>query len=177
MTTPPGSVATRPAAVSTAVKLMYVIAGLGLLGLLLTALDTDAVREQVRASPSASSLSPSDFDTAVTVAIAFALVVGLISAGLWVLFAIFTGRGRNWARIVSTVLAALSVIAGFSALRGGISLLEVPSLLAALAAIGVIALLYRPESSRFFASGGLRRGRDDDPGEPGYPSYPPVQQP
>ncbi len=52
------------------------------------------------------------------------------------------------------------------------SLPDVVSLLVAAVAVGVVVLLYRPESSQFFASGGSSRGQTADPG---YPGYPPAQ--
>jgi hypothetical protein len=169
MTTPPGTIAGRPAPVSTAVKLMYAIAALAIIGALLGLADLGDLRDRVRtASP---SLSSSDLDTAVTVSIVVALVIAVVEAVLWVLFAIFTGRGRNWARIVVTVLAALVIISGLTALVNGFQLADVATVLALVCAVGVVVLLFRRESSAWFAAGGSRQEVTD----PGYPGYPPVQ--
>jgi hypothetical protein len=107
----------------------------------------------------------------VTVSIVVALVIAVVEAVLWVLFAIFTGRGRNWARIVVTVLAALVIISGLTALVNGFQLADVATVLALVCAVGVVVLLFRRESSAWFAAGGSRQEVTD----PGYPGYPPVQ--
>ncbi|WP_323959274.1 hypothetical protein GC088_12155 [Arthrobacter sp. JZ12] len=43
-------------------------------------------------------------------AIGIAIVVGLVTTGIYVLLAIFIRKGHNWARITATVLAAISLL-------------------------------------------------------------------
>ena len=86
------------------------------------------------------------------------------------------GRGRNWARIVSTVLfcwATLQLLGAFTALpvihvRPGV---EVPGLLGgALAWLlggAAVWLLWRPDSSAFFTAQGLVRVPPARPMPPG----------
>ncbi|PPB49102.1 hypothetical protein C4K88_10340 [Arthrobacter pityocampae] len=59
------------------------------------------------------------------VGVGIGLVISVIIAALYVLVAVFIRRGRNWARITATVLAALSVLGTLG------TLLLVPMLAAA----------------------------------------------
>jgi hypothetical protein len=47
------------------------------------------------------------------------VVVGLIAAGLWIWLARSCLAGKSWARIVSTVLFAISTIGVFVSIGGG----------------------------------------------------------
>ena len=47
------------------------------------------------------------------------VVVGLIAAGLWIWMARSCRAGKSWARIVSTVLFAISTIGAFVSIGGG----------------------------------------------------------
>jgi hypothetical protein len=54
-------------------------------------------------------------DTLITTAKTIAVVVMVIFVALYVFFAVKMYLGRNWARVVLTVLAGLAIISGFSA--------------------------------------------------------------
>ena len=47
------------------------------------------------------------------------VLVGLIAAGLWIWLARSCRAGKSWARIVSTVLFAISTISAFISIGGG----------------------------------------------------------
>jgi len=70
------------------------------------------------------------------------VVIALIGAGLYALVAFFVRKGRNWARILGTVFAALSIVGLFG----------MPSIgtLGTLAGIAAIVLLYLPASAPYF---------------------------
>ncbi len=70
------------------------------------------------------------------------VVLAIIGAGLYALVALFVRKGKNWARILGTVFAALSVFLLFG----------VPGLgtLGTLAGIAAIVLLYLPASAPYF---------------------------
>lgn len=70
------------------------------------------------------------------------VAVAIVGAGLYLLVAFFIRKGKNWARILGTVFAALSVF----------SLFQVPSFgtLGTLAGIAAIVLLYLRTSSPYF---------------------------
>ncbi|WHT19044.1 hypothetical protein N8J89_39145 [Crossiella sp. CA-258035] len=46
------------------------------------------------------------------------MVFGIIMAGLFVMFAVFMRNGRNWARVVLTVLGGLGILSGLLGLAG-----------------------------------------------------------
>jgi hypothetical protein len=100
----------------------------------------------------------------VSVPQALLMIVAISSAAiqcaLWVWMAWKTGAGRQWARVVSTVFfgitsAGLVASTVFLGLSGLLDARQVPSLLVSVAEFGVglaaIILLYRPESSEYFA--------------------------
>jgi len=70
------------------------------------------------------------------------VVFAIIGAGLYLLVAFFIRKGKNWARILGTVFAALSIFGLFG----------VPSLgtLGTLLGIAAIVLLYLPASAPYF---------------------------
>jgi hypothetical protein len=102
---------------------------------------------------------------AVTEAIALALV----PVALWLWMARACGRGRNWARIVSTVLfgaATLNLTSAFSWLPPGIHLQLVPMIygptlpvLYWLVGLAVVWLLWRPSSRAFFRPPGYTQAQ------------------
>jgi magnesium-transporting ATPase (P-type) len=96
-------------------------------------------------------------DTFMTVFV----VVGLIIAGLYVLFVWFAWRGYNWARIVLFVLGGLGIASGLANLAS-IGASPFPSLTALslfsfLAVLVGVVLLARKPSSEWFASEKWRR--------------------
>ncbi|MGM9471638.1 hypothetical protein ACS5PJ_06495 [Pseudarthrobacter sp. YS3] len=82
------------------------------------------------------------FDDLRGVIVGTLVVFAIIGAALYALVAIFVRKGKNWARILGTVFAALSVF----------SLFQVPSLgtLGTLAGIVAIVLLYLPAAAPYF---------------------------
>jgi len=135
---------------------MYVGAALSVLNILFTALQRDAIRTELAR---AGRLSASALDAAVTATIVLGTVVGLTATGLWILNAIYNARGRAWARVLSTVLGGLAVVSTLATLSqpgGGLSRLL--SILGLLIAAAVLVLIWRPESSRYYAARSGRRG-------------------
>ena len=70
------------------------------------------------------------------------VVFAIIGAALYALVAIFVRKGKNWARILGTVFAALSIFGLFG----------VPSIgtLGTLMGIAAIVLLYLPATAPYF---------------------------
>jgi UDP-N-acetylmuramyl pentapeptide phosphotransferase/UDP-N-acetylglucosamine-1-phosphate transferase len=82
------------------------------------------------------------------------VLVALIGIGLWLWMAWANGRGKNWARIVATVLFGintLDLLLSVSRPHAVLSLLL--SLLTWLAGLGAIVFLWRSESSAYFSAG------------------------
>ena len=153
-----------PAPVLTAVKLMYAGAAVGAAGLIIgLALILVDINAAARGRFLGHSLAaPPMRPLIITVWIVFGLVV----MALWLWMARADGQGRNWARILSTVLFGLATLqlrdaftqpvshAGFGAtvLYYGGTALVVAAWLAGAAAVW---LLWRPASRAFFNPQGL----------------------
>jgi len=153
-----------PAPVLTAVKLMYAGAAVStvelIIGLALIIVDTKAAARGRFLGH--SLIAPQLRPLIITVWIVFSLVV----IALWLWMARANGQGRNWARILSTVLFGLATLqlrgdftqpvshAGFgvTVLYYGGTVLLVAAWLVGAAAVW---LLWRPASSGFFKPRGL----------------------
>ncbi|MGH3322115.1 MAG: hypothetical protein ACRDN9_18465 [Streptosporangiaceae bacterium] len=79
------------------------------------------------------------------------VLVAIILGGLFLWLAIMTRKGRNWARITSTVLLALGIISALSGLGGGgpVALLYLIQLLIEIA---VLVLLWLRPSREYFGA-------------------------
>ena len=132
---------------------MRVGAGLSVLCIRITLLTRDSLRSQVASAlrKNGTTLTGQQIDTAVTVAVSIAVVVGLISVGLWLWMASANAEGRSWARIVATVLGALSVLSLVSSVAQGqmTTLNLIVSPISLVLAIAVLVLLWRKKSSAY----------------------------
>jgi len=94
--------------------------------------------------------------------ITLAILAGLALIGLWLWMARATTQGRNWARILSTVLFGLATLAFLEAL-GAIGKDGVADAFFAgltwLSGLGAVWMLWRPASSAFFKSAREMRSR------------------
>lgn len=140
----------QPRSVRTAVRLMYLAAGLEVVAFIVALLTRGSLRAAIlRRHPHYTATQLHHAESAQTVI----LVVGaLIAVALWLWMAWANGQGLNWARIVSAVLfgiSTLSLLFSFAAERGvGDRIIGVVLWLIGLA---VIVLLFRKESAPFFA--------------------------
>lgn len=132
-----------------AVRLMYVGAALSLVSFLAGLLSLDEIREATRETP---GLTPEQADMAVTIGIVFAVLLGLIGAGLWILMALMNKRGHNWARIVATVLFALNTLGLLSQLTSDqtAGLSKILGAVVWLVGLGAIIFLWSKDSSAYF---------------------------
>jgi hypothetical protein len=103
-------------------------------------LDSPAVRDLFE-QQMATSGTKVDFESLKGVLIGTIVVIAVITAGLYALVAFNVPKGKNWARILGTVFAALSILNLYP-----LSL----ATLAALLGIAAIVLLYLPAASPYF---------------------------
>ena len=100
----------RPAApvpVRAAVKLMYAGAAVSTVTLIIALALIPAIKAALRmAHPSLTAAQVSHVNTLITLA----MVSGLAAIALWLWMARATGQGRNWARILCTVLFGLATL-------------------------------------------------------------------
>lgn len=143
----PASRGPAPSSVLNAVRLMYLSAVLGIIGLIATLSTKDALRDSIKESQ--SGLSASELDTAVNIALGLAIVFGIVFTVLWLILANFVRKGHNWARIVTWVLAGLGVLSV-------VGIIGQPALNIVLALVGVVIdiaiivlLAIRPSSDYF----------------------------
>ena len=142
----------RPAApppVLTAVKLMYAGAAVSTVSLIISLADIGGTKSAIRkARPSWTATQVNQFDRFIVIT---AVVSGLIGIALWLWMARANGQGRNWARIVSTVLFGLATLDLFGVVSQPKTLLGlVFPLLTWLIGAGAVFLLWRRESTTFF---------------------------
>ncbi len=153
-----------PAPVLTAVKVMYAGAAVSavelIIGLALIIVD-------IKAAARGRFLAPQSLAAQKPLVIMLWIVFSLVMIGLWLWMARANGHGRNWARILSTVLFGLATLqlrgdftqpvghAGFGVTvlyYGGTALFVAAWLVGAAA----VWLLWRPASSAFFKPQGVR---------------------
>jgi hypothetical protein len=96
-----------PAPVLTAVKLMYAGAAISLVTVITELALIPAIKAALRtANPSLTAVQVRDVNVLLTLEI----VLGLAVVALWLWMARANGHGRNWARILSTVLFGLATL-------------------------------------------------------------------
>jgi len=143
-----------PQSVTRAVQLMYAGAVASLIGIVIGLTTTGSLRSAIeKRSPTMTAAHVTD---AVHLEIGFAIVGGLIGAGLWIWMAQSNKAGKNWARILSTVLFAISTIstlaslAGSALAGGGVS--RIYGILVWLIGLAAIILLWKRSSTDYFKS-------------------------
>lgn len=158
----PAAPTAPPSTVKNAVYLMYAGAALGIVGALLAFTLQDDMRAAVEQEMAGSGveLSESLIQTSIQVGLVVGVVFGLIGAGLWIMNAVFCGKGRNWARILGSVLGGIYLLSFLYGLtQPNPTLTMVVNVLTALVAIGAIVLLWLKPSNEFFAAhAAARRG-------------------
>jgi hypothetical protein len=149
-----------PRPVALAVRLMLINAVIGVLAVIFVLTLRGQIRDSLR--DKYPSYTSSHIDSLVTTAVTIAAVVGLVFLLLYVLLALQVRKGRNWARIVTWVLAGLGVASALSTLaQNEPTLNKVLALVQGALDVAIIVLLARRESQPYF------RPAVDAP--PGYP--------
>jgi len=139
-----------PPSVLRAVQVMYAGAAASLIGIIIDMTTLSSTKSEImRRNP---SLTATQVANAEHVAIGLFIVSGLLGAGLWIWIAQMSKAGRNWARIVGTVLFAIdtvSVFVGAAAGPGG-GASRVYSILVWVIGLGAVILLWQRASSEYF---------------------------
>ncbi|HUZ37961.1 MAG TPA: hypothetical protein VMV17_16695 [Streptosporangiaceae bacterium] len=147
-----------PRPVRTAVTLMYVGAGLSAISLIVTVLSFHTIENVIRNASTTTRLTQSQIHGLAVAAVVIASVESLIAVGLWMLMAWANKNGQNWGRIVASVLFGINtLILLLSFARATASVSLVFELVVWLVGLGAIILLWRKESSVFFAAASTRR--------------------
>ena len=139
-----------PQSITRAVQLMYAGAAASLIGIIIALTTLSSIKSQIVSKN--PSLTTTQVNNAQHVAIGVLIASGLIGAALWLWMAQSSKAGKNWARIVSTVLfgiETINVVAGASAISsGGAS--RIYSILIWLIGLGAIIFLWQRSSTEYF---------------------------
>jgi hypothetical protein len=149
-----------PKSVLNAVKLMYVGAGLSVIGLVVGLASVGSLKSAIltAARNAHKTLTPSELHSAEIAGVAFVIITGLIGVALWLWMARTNGAGKSWARVVASVLFALNTISVLTSVaRPSAGLTRIFGLLVWLVGTGAIVMLWQRDSSNFFNSQSSRR--------------------
>jgi hypothetical protein len=129
---------------------MYAGAAASLIGIIIALTTLSSVKSQIISKN--PSFTTTQVNNAEHFAIGILIASGLIGAALWLWMAQSSKAGKNWARIVSTVLFAIqtiNVVAGASAISsGGAS--RIYSIVIWLIGLGAIIFLWQRSSTEYF---------------------------
>jgi uncharacterized phage infection (PIP) family protein YhgE len=128
------------------------------------------ITEQVVAATGGGGRNSGAVTTAITAALVVGAVFGVVLIALELLFTIFMRRGRNWARIVLTIVGGLGVLSAVAGLATGSTtridtqvietrspLTTVLSLVQAVLIVVAIVMFFRKPANDYFAAHGARR--------------------
>jgi hypothetical protein len=143
-----------PPSVVNAVKLMYAGAAVSTVSLVLSLVDIGGTKTAIhKARPNLTTAQVNQLNTFI---IALAVFSGVIGVGLWLWMAKANGQGRNWARILSSVLFGLATLDMFGVLSQPKTLIGlVFPVLTWLIGLGAVILLWRKDSTAFFKPRGF----------------------
>ena len=110
-----------PQSVTRAVQVMYVGAVASLIGIVIELLLRHSLRSYIadHATRNGKRLTATQVADTYHAELVVLVVVGLIGIALWIWMAQMNKRGRNWARITSTVFFALDTLGAIGGLAGG----------------------------------------------------------
>ena len=135
-----------PAPVLTAVKFMY-SGAVGTAAYLIIALFFSFDVKDYHLKVLGHRLTMAQVSHLQPLILTLAIVIGLAAIALWLWLARAVGQGRNWARILSTVLVGLATLE----LVGNNGVAQVfCAVLTWLTGVGAVWFLWRPASSAFF---------------------------
>jgi len=139
-----------PPSVVRAVQVMYAGAAASLIGIIIDMTTLSSTKSEImRRNP---SLTATQVANAEHVAIGLFIVSGLLGAGLWIWIAQMSKAGKNWARIVGTVLFAIDTISVFAgaATVPGAGATRIYSIVVWLIGLAAVILLWQRASSDYF---------------------------
>jgi len=141
---------TPPRPVRTAVLLMYVGAALTAISLIVTVATLHTIETAIQNNSTYTAQQAHQLAVA-------AVVEYVVTLGLWLLMAWANRAGQNWARIVATVLFGLNTLGLLlNVFRGSASISVLFAVLVWLVGLGAVVLLWRKESSQYFAARRIR---------------------
>jgi hypothetical protein len=139
-----------PPSVVRAVQLMYAGAVVSAISLIVGLATVSSLRSSLHKSD--PTLTAAQLHNLQTVVVVGSVLIGVISIGLWVWLALMNKAGKAWARVVATVLFGLDTIfLLLGVARAGAAAGTLVSILTWLIGLGAVILLWRKDSSAYFA--------------------------
>jgi hypothetical protein len=151
-----------PASVRVAGRLMYAGAAVSLIKVIVNLATESTTRSaeltalRIGVRKSGVSATTSQLNSGITATLLLALVLGLISVGLWILVARASSDGKDWARTTGSVLFGLGTLALLIGppdvgIRGPETVVtRVFAGIIWLIGLAAVVFLWRKDSSRFF---------------------------
>ncbi len=141
-----------PASVVRAVRLMYVRAGVGIVGLLVLLATKDSLRRQIQHRH--PTLSGTRLAAATNAGVLVGLVTGSLFILIYVALAVLVRRGEQWARTVALALAGLGALVALVSLAQPKAVpTRAVTLLGAFVDVAIIWFLTRRATGEFFHPG------------------------
>lgn len=144
----------QPPSIKTAVLLMRIGAAISAVSIIVGLLTLDILKDQIRTQLETdnANFSQSDLDAAFQIAVVIIIVVGLIGVALWLWMASANGKGKKWARIVATVLGVLNLLFLLFGLTADTQpvLSTIIAALSVLVGLGAIVFMYRQDATQFY---------------------------
>lgn len=155
---PSGPPPAPPNDLNLVARLLYVMAGLGVINVVLTfAMRSDIEDAVIDRSP---DLTPDEVDSAVNFILVVGVILGLVFAAVYLLLARKILQGAGWARIVATILLALAILGGITSGGQAIPAVGVVlSVISAVVAVVTLFLLWRRPASDYFSEMAVHRRR------------------
>jgi hypothetical protein len=143
-----------PATVVNAVKLMYTGAAVSTVSLIVSLVSIGGTKAAIRkARPSLTATQVNQLNTFI---ITLAVISGLVGIALWLWMARANSQGRNWARILSSVLFGLATLDLVGVITQPKTILGlVFPVLTWLLGLAAVVLLWQPASTAFFRPQGV----------------------
>lgn len=155
-----GPAPVRPAAVEWTFRLMLVRSVLGLIGIFVALALRNSLRAQISQQQLNAGNSTVNIDAIVNAAIIGGIIFSAVYLVLYVLLAVQVRAGRQWARVVTWVLAGFGVFGLlFSFVSSAVPLSRAISIASGLLDIAIIVLLALRASSAYFAAAKAHRRR------------------
>lgn len=110
------------------------------------------MQQQLESQGMGGEFSPQQLQTMYQVGITFLLVMLVVLGGLWIMFLVFMRGGRNWARIVITVVGAIWALRTLLGLlsSGGYPIVAVLAVVQLVAVVATIVFAYLAPSTQYF---------------------------
>ena len=141
--------ATAPQSVLTAVRLMYAGAALSAIETIVAVVTVGSLKTAILSKN--HTLTSTQIHATEVFIVAAAVIGGVIGIALWLWMAWANGKGKNWARILSTVFFGFNTLGLLSDLvQAHVVLTLILAVLVWLVGLGAVIMMWRKESGPYY---------------------------